>query len=269
MHKGLLNLLSKAYPKGQQRSDFIEITESDLINAASLGVDANSIVRGALVQSLKSAAAKRSLQVFVLYVVGILYLISIIGRPGFDWISLVLFILLGFKATVGSLYLSLKASSKSSLLLMISSFSSLVLLLILTMGEAISCSHCTGPYLGSSSALLPFDFGSAVFVTFLTFGTLVSFAWTLQSLIVSGLWRQMILILMAFGIELVILFLLLGISKYLNVLGIGWQAMIEISLNRALGLFIFIAWIVAALSSTVIMLAALVRSARARKTSLA
>jgi hypothetical protein len=269
MHKGLLNLLSKAYPKGQQRSDFIEITESDLINAASLGLDAKSIVRGALIQSLKSAAAKRSLHVFVLYFVGILYLISIIGRPGFDWISLVLLTLLGFKAAVGSLYLNLKASSKSSLLLLISSFSALALQLILQMGEAISCSDCTDPYLGSSSALLPFVFSSAVFVALLSFGTLVSFAWTVQSLIVSGRWRQMILILMAFGFELVLLFLLLGISKYLIVLGISWQGMIVISLNQALGLFFLIAWIVAALSSTVIMLAALVSSARARKTPLA
>lgn len=269
MHKGLLNLLAKAYPKGQQRSDFIEITESDLINAASLGVDAKSIVRGALIQSLKSAAAKRALQVFVLYFVGILYLISIIGRPGFDWISLVLLVILGFKAAVGSLYLNLKASSKSSLLLLISSFSALVLQLILQMGEAISCSDCTGPFLGSSSALLPFVFESAVFVALLSFVTLVSFAWTLQSLIVSGRWRQMILILMAFGFELVLLFLLLGISKYLNVFGIGWQAMIEISLNQALRLFFLIALIVPALSSTAIMLAALVRSARARKTPLA
>jgi hypothetical protein len=269
MRKGLLNLLSKAYPKGQQRNDFIEITESDLINAASLGVEVKSIVRGAVVQSLKSAATKRWLQVFVLYFVGILYLISIIERPGFHWISLVLLILLGFKAAVGSLYLNLKASSKSSILLLISSFSALALQLILSMGEAISCSDCTDPYLGSSSALLPFDFGSAVFVSLLTFGTLVSFAWTLQSLIVSGLWRQMILILLAFGIELILLFLLLGISKYLNVLGIGWQAMIVISLDQALGLFLLIAWIAAALSSTVIMLAALVRAARARKTPLA
>lgn len=260
-------MLSKLFPKGQQRDDFLEVARSDFLNSGIVGIDSSSIVKGAVVHCIKFAFSNRLVQVFVLYVVGVLYLISIIGRPGFDWVLFTLLTLLGFKATVGSLYLNRRASSKSSMLLMISSFSSLALLLILTMGEAISCSDCTGPFLGSSSALLPFDFGSAVFVTLLTFVTLVSFAWTLQSLIFSGLWRQMILILVAFCFDLALLFLSLGISKYLNILGIGWQMII--GLNQALGLFILVAWIVSALSSTAIMLVALVRSAQARKTPLA
>ena len=154
----LFRVLSKLFPKGQQRDDFLEVTRSDFLNSEIVGINARSIVKGAVVQSLKYAISNRFVQTFALCTLGVMYLMSIIGRPGFDWVLLILLILLGFKATVGSLYLNLKANSKSSLLLMMSSFSSLALILILTMGAAISCSDCSDPYLGSSSALLPFDF---------------------------------------------------------------------------------------------------------------
>jgi hypothetical protein len=267
MHRRLLSFLSKAFPKGKQRDEFVEVTESDLINAGSMGMGEEAIVKGAAIQSLKRALTRRSFQAFALYVLGALYLISILGQPGMDWVLVLLLFLMGLKAILGSLYLDLKASSKSSILLLISSSASLVLVLILTMGETISCSDCSGPYLGSSSALLPFVFSSAVFVSMLAFSVLISFLWVMQSLISNGLWRQLALVLMAFGLELLMIFLMLGGSKYLAVLGVSWQ--ISLGQNQGVGLSILIGWFSAALSSSVIMLSVLVRSSRARKSLLA
>jgi hypothetical protein len=54
MHRPLLSFLSKAFPKGKQRDEFVEVTESDIINAGSMGMGEEAIVKGAAIQSLDS-----------------------------------------------------------------------------------------------------------------------------------------------------------------------------------------------------------------------